>query len=46
MRSYSLTIVCLLHGHWHVSKNNAAPFLKDVKLAARYVNIRLVKVEF
>ena len=30
VRTYLL--VCLLHGHWHVSKNNAAPFLKDVRL--------------
>ena len=27
-------LVCLLHEHWHVSKNNAAPFFKDVRLAA------------
>ena len=27
-------LVCLLHVHWHVSKNNAAPFLKDVRFEA------------
>ena len=27
-------LVCLLHEHWHVSKNSAAPFLKDVRLEA------------
>ena len=35
VRSYLLTtVVCLLHVHWHVSKNIAAPFLKDVRLEA------------
>ena len=33
MRSTYL-LVCLLHEHWHVSKNSAAPFLKDVRLEA------------
>ena len=33
MRSTYL-LVCLLHEHWHVSKNNAAPFLKYVRLQA------------
>ena len=27
-------LVCLLHVHSHVSKNNAAPFLKDVRFEA------------
>ena len=31
---YLLTCVCLLHELWHVSKNIAAPFLKDVRLEA------------
>ena len=33
MRSTYL-LVCLLHEHWHVSKNSAALFLKDVRLEA------------
>ena len=35
MRSTYLP-VCLLHEHWHVSKNSAAPILKDVRLEADY----------
>ena len=34
MLSFTCLLVCLLHGHWHVTKNNAAPFLKDVRLDA------------
>ena len=33
MRSTYL-LVCLLHEHWHVRKNSAAPFLKNVRLEA------------
>ena len=34
MWSLIYLLVCLLHVHWHVSKNNAAPFLKDVRFEA------------
>ena len=42
MRSTYL-LVCLLHEHWHVSKNSAAPFLKDTLACfARHCGARMI----